>query len=511
MNKKELKEYFNNTELDIQSAQSALLPCDMVYQAYHRSVKTHGGDYSPCFGFGYLADRRNDFFHYAFIAPKEKIDRIADDIFSDFLAKPRSIAEKIREHKSRHSQARKIWLDFLKKQPARKEDILRYFNSFTAETQKWWEYTVIGEEKGEIINRLIIPEIAERHRWTQEYAQKIMGVLTHPRKMTPMNSARVEFLRLTLSILCRPDMSSALERKDFVRIIADQQICRSINRYIKDYFWLRTNFYEALIITPHSLLADISQESKKGSSRLRTEMKELIRSVAQIQKEKERILKRYAFTGRDKKLIYFSRTIVAWIEMRKYQMMLQMHYFFRLTALLAISFQVKYRDLCLYYLSEARKIDQGFRLTRQEIARREKGVMLIFERNRKKVSFYGRDALELYQAASAKRVRSLQGTVAYKGKEQIISGTARIIRHPGQELFKEGDILVASMTRVEYVPLMKRAQAVITNEGGIGCHAAIVSREMKKPCIVGTKHATSFLKSGDRVEMDLKTGEIRKK
>lgn len=56
---------------------------------------------------------------------------------------------------------------------------------------------------------------------------------------------------------------------------------------------------------------------------------------------------------------------------------------------------------------------------------------------------------------------------------------------------------------------MRKAGAIITNEGGLACHAAIVSRELGVPAIIGTKNATNVLNDGDEVEMDLKTGEVR--
>ncbi len=65
------------------------------------------------------------------------------------------------------------------------------------------------------------------------------------------------------------------------------------------------------------------------------------------------------------------------------------------------------------------------------------------------------------------------------------------------------------MTTPEMVPVMKRAAAFVTDEGGITCHAAIVSREMKKPCIIGTKIATKVLKDGDLVEVDANRGIVR--
>ena len=73
----------------------------------------------------------------------------------------------------------------------------------------------------------------------------------------------------------------------------------------------------------------------------------------------------------------------------------------------------------------------------------------------------------------------------------------------------EGEVLVAPMTTPDYLPAMKRATAFVTDEGGITCHAAIVARELKKPCIIGTKIATKVLKDGDLVEVDANTGTVK--
>jgi pyruvate, water dikinase len=66
------------------------------------------------------------------------------------------------------------------------------------------------------------------------------------------------------------------------------------------------------------------------------------------------------------------------------------------------------------------------------------------------------------------------------------------------------------MTTPDFVPIMGKAGAIITDEGGITCHAAIVSREMKIPCVVGTEIATKVLKDGDLVEVDADNGVVRK-
>ena len=76
--------------------------------------------------------------------------------------------------------------------------------------------------------------------------------------------------------------------------------------------------------------------------------------------------------------------------------------------------------------------------------------------------------------------------------------------------FQEGDILVATQTYPALVPAMKKALAIITDEGGLTCHAAIVSRELGKPCIIGTHLATKTIKIGDIIRMNLNNGKVEK-
>ena len=75
--------------------------------------------------------------------------------------------------------------------------------------------------------------------------------------------------------------------------------------------------------------------------------------------------------------------------------------------------------------------------------------------------------------------------------------------------FRAGEILVANNTTPEFTPIMKKAAAIITEQGGITSHAAIVSRELGIPCVIGTRIATKVLKDGDRVEVDANCGLVK--
>lgn len=104
------------------------------------------------------------------------------------------------------------------------------------------------------------------------------------------------------------------------------------------------------------------------------------------------------------------------------------------------------------------------------------------------------------------------GPVLLKGKsvgEKIGAGPVRLIREVHElQQFCPGEVLVADMTDPDWEPTMKMAAAIVTNRGGRTCHAAIVSREMGVPCIVGTEKATAVLHPGQPVTVSCAEGEV---
>ncbi len=96
------------------------------------------------------------------------------------------------------------------------------------------------------------------------------------------------------------------------------------------------------------------------------------------------------------------------------------------------------------------------------------------------------------------------------GKRSIGAGVAKIVFSPedASKLMKKGDILVTDMTNPDYVPYMRMAGAIVTDKGGVTCHAAIVSRELGIPCVVGAENATKVMKNGNEYTVDARSGVI---
>ena len=100
----------------------------------------------------------------------------------------------------------------------------------------------------------------------------------------------------------------------------------------------------------------------------------------------------------------------------------------------------------------------------------------------------------------------VQGLAASKG---VVSGRVRVLLTPddGSRLL-DGEVLVAPMTSPDWVPTIRRASALVTDGGGMTCHTAIVARELKVPCVVGTRTATTVLRDGEVVTVDGGRGQV---
>ena len=124
------------------------------------------------------------------------------------------------------------------------------------------------------------------------------------------------------------------------------------------------------------------------------------------------------------------------------------------------------------------------------------------------------------QFEKLKRIKILNKEKVFWGNKGIIKGVSAmngkatgkvrvVIENDQMAKVKKGEVLVAPMTTPDHIIAMKKAVAFVTDEGGITCHAAIMAREMGKPCVIGAKIATQVLKDGDLIEVDADNGLVK--
>ncbi|TAN33007.1 hypothetical protein EPN28_03325 [Patescibacteria group bacterium] len=127
--------------------------------------------------------------------------------------------------------------------------------------------------------------------------------------------------------------------------------------------------------------------------------------------------------------------------------------------------------------------------------------------------YYGKEADAIIAGLDIEEIKlnvedGFKGATAYPG---FVSGKVKVVLSlTDADKVEKGDIMLALTTYPAMLPAMKRASAIVTEDGGITCHAAIVAREFKIPCVVGVKKITSVLKDGDMVKVDATSGVVRK-
>jgi phosphohistidine swiveling domain-containing protein len=108
------------------------------------------------------------------------------------------------------------------------------------------------------------------------------------------------------------------------------------------------------------------------------------------------------------------------------------------------------------------------------------------------------------------KFRQIKG-LAVSGTGVVVKGKARVITDLSKlKNARPGDILITTQTRPQYNAAIRRTRAIVTDEGGLLCHASMLAREFGIPCVVGTKIATQVLKDGDLVEVDAQKGIVKK-
>jgi len=155
-------------------------------------------------------------------------------------------------------------------------------------------------------------------------------------------------------------------------------------------------------------------------------------------------------------------------------------------------------------------------MSEEILSRRAGDILVIITPENGEEIFFSEVASEKYDSEIAEK---LEHSNEFRGQTAngagIIRGKAYVFKWGESEIenkiyeFPEGDILVAGQTLPLFMPAIRKALAIVTNEGGVLCHAAIVSRELNKPAIIGTKVATTLIKTGDVVELDLDAQKVR--
>jgi len=314
-------------------------------------------------------------------------------------------------------------------------------------------------------------------------------------------------LKKVIEMISVPSFSSVIAEekvfalklaKGFNQLNYKQQIFR-VKKYLRKYEWLA---YHWFVGTPPSEKQVITR-FKKFASKAQYSLNKIKQEHVDSEKQIQQIKKELHLNAHEKRVIEQYRT---WLLLRTF---VKDNINYAGYKLLPILYQIAKRvgipgkQISLLTLNEIDHIKKYSQKQLLKIIRDRKDG---FSAGIIGLQFSFSESSRSKQKATTNKI--LKGMVAYRGK---ISGTVKVIMYPREQTkLKRGEILVSSMTTPDLLPAMERAAAFITDEGGITSHAAIIAREMKKPCIIGTKLATKYFKDGDKVFVDAEKGEIKK-
>ncbi|MBU0472000.1 MAG: hypothetical protein KKF89_00335 [Nanoarchaeota archaeon] len=319
-----------------------------------------------------------------------------------------------------------------------------------------------------------------------------------------------------INLLSKPVTTSFLgdEKYELFLIVKDylegKDIKKNIKEHSKKWHWIQNNYVRIIILDKKYFFFRVKEHSKNKKEVLNY-INNYHSELEKCKKEKEHLMKELEFNKELRLLIKLTEEYTDWQDQRKKANLIA-HYYIGLF-LKEASKRTKINLQSLEYTTgfELEKILEGKKVNIKEIKQRQKLTGVIFTPKKGNIlNFEKAQQLEKEIDSFNKEdiFGDLRGNIANLGKA---TGKVKIIKsHEDFHKMNKGDILVTSMTRPEFVPVMKKAAAIVTDEGGITCHAAIISRELGIPCIIGTKAATRILKDNDIIEVNANHGTVKK-
>ncbi|MFH1030300.1 MAG: PEP-utilizing enzyme [bacterium] len=287
------------------------------------------------------------------------------------------------------------------------------------------------------------------------------------------------------------------------------ELSSKIEEHVDEFYWIKNNYSQAERLNKkyflqklHNIINEIDVEQEYSDKKV---------ECLNNKNAKKHIYKKFNISSHLKSIILTAEKFSIWQDTRKLCVFLANDFLFRFYKEMSERTGLTENELAytidseLVNLLRGKKIDPNKLRERRHLgcafAHTIKGWKLYEGEEYKKID---RDIF-FKKSFTAKEIK---GTPAFMGK---IKGFVRIVLTPGDlKNIKDGEVLVTNNTTPDFVPALKKVSAIITEQGGVTCHAAIVAREIGKPCIIGTGNATKILRDGDLVEVDAERGIVRK-
>lgn len=322
-----------------------------------------------------------------------------------------------------------------------------------------------------------------------------------------------------VAILLTPNEETYIQKemRDFRQLVARYRSVKSaktrrdvLHRHVRKWWWKDLGWGQYIPMTEQTLRQNVQCAASTTVSREQNHREARERRI--LLAKKRQLIK--TLPKRLRQLLTIFETLAALHDYRKEVQMKMMGAAMELTRAIAVRRHVSLSMMSYFLPHEILALAKGRPLSLQHI-RKRLGSFWCATTPHGIEFFTGQAAMRRIRRAALYTTTEksdaplfLQGIGASPGK---ITGEVRVGLEPKivNGTIRQGEILVTGQTSPDFLPAMKKAGAVITDEGGITSHAAIVSRELGIPCIIGTKAATQLLSTGDVVEVNANHGTIK--
>ena len=282
-----------------------------------------------------------------------------------------------------------------------------------------------------------------------------------------------------------------------------------MQRHHHNFFWIQNNYKYTEKVTIRQFFNNALQIAQ---NRTEDAIQDNLTQYANYNKTMRELRKELSKSmGEDdfKRLEWISR-IAWWHDRRKRANLVADYYGAKFVEMLSKKHKIPKLLLQFADFHEIRDLIKGKKLNTEVLESRTKGCSHIYFLNGKFLIFDGDNHKKIreivFKKQDTENIKMFRGTTASYGT--AIQGIVKVVINPKDETINSDEILVTTMTRPEFVPIMKKARAIITDDGGITSHAAVISRELGVPCIVGTRIGTQVLRTGDLIEIKPNHGLI---
>ncbi|MDP3964959.1 MAG: PEP-utilizing enzyme [bacterium] len=364
------------------------------------------------------------------------------------------------------------------------------------------EEDVVSQRLGEFLISKVPPT---------ELADSIQR-LTQPVYDSFVNRSHKSLLGLAFMIERQPKLKRYLLREGVIKTLKlipqYPQIQKALDRYAREFHWIHNNYFAVYRLEHKYALKEI-RRMLRSKNDIAAELGKETRMHKRNKVDKRRLFVRLRLPRELCNLIHLSEKITRWQDDRKSAVYQVNAIMFPMMKEVARRTGFDWEDVAMTTKEELLDALRERKLEAKSLQSRRLRATTIHAQGA--VVILTRDSAKKLQISDfqseLKGVKEFKGIPASPGKAR---GLVRITRSTADiRSLKTGEILVANNTTPDYVPAMRKAAAIVTEQGGITGHASIVSRELGKPCVVGVEGITRALRDGQRIEVLADSGTIR--